>query len=91
MRMEDFFTENGDFHAMAKAEEIGVGKAFLKAAEKKLKRVRDDAETNPKTIENGNSREDIRFKLGQIDALKWLLSLPEETRQHLERLKNKNK
>ena len=58
------------------------GKVLLGRIERELEREREDLETQPQ-VNNENMKRDFRFKLGRIDALKWVRSRPDEAQDLL--------
>ena len=58
------------------------GEALFQKAERRLIEEREMAEDQPK-INCEDIKQDIRYKLGSINTLKWVLNLPEEARNIL--------
>lgn len=61
------------------------GAALLQKAERRLIKERELIEEQPK-INCEDIKQDIKYKLGIIDALKWVIALPQEARDILTRL-----
>ncbi len=74
-----------DLPLIAKALEVGASRAILRAVKIKRDEGRVEVETKPQSG-RGDMRRNVEFKLGEIKALNWVLSLPEVARAVFDQL-----
>jgi len=82
---EDKYSSSEEVHALAGAEEIGAGRALLRMATAKRDITRREMEENPR-LDSEDCKYDVRFQLGVIAAMNWLVKQPKEARDYIDRL-----
>lgn len=83
--MTDFLPGEAELIINGQAVEHTI--ALKNVVERRLNSIRDEYESNPH-IDNEKISRDWRYKLGAIDALKWVLKRPDEAREHLKHLES---
>ena len=84
MDITRYIKTNSDFNDIADASAIRASKAILKAVEIKRDELREQVENNP--VESTDINKDIKFKLGMIRGLKWVLELQGHAKDHASHL-----
>ena len=85
MEVERFLLTNQEFDFISKAKQLSATKVFLTVIERLRDEERRLNEANPK-IDNGNLKNDFRYKLGMIGAFNMLLDLPGEAQEYIKNL-----
>jgi len=88
MNLKTYITDGRQFQHLSEIRQVGVANAMLNGVEIKRDEVRRDSETRPQ-ICNDDFRKDIRWKLGFVAALNWVLDLPGEAQKYLDHLPDK--
>lgn len=81
MNITKYITTNSDFTDISDATSIRASKAILKAVEIKRDELRDQNEDTP--MESSDITKDIRYKLGMVRGLKWVLELQEHAKNFI--------
>lgn len=84
--MTDFLP--GEAELISDIDRLQHTQTLFKVLERRADTLRNELETSPH-IDNENVNRDWRFRLGMIHALKWVLSRPEQAREHLNNLENR--
>lgn len=74
MNLEKYIPDSHDIVLMSQAESVGVIKVQSKAIKAKIKELEKDLNIRP--VISNEIKDDIRHKLGEINAYKWVLGLP---------------
>ncbi len=88
MKLENYTVNSDDFRSLAEAGSLAGSRALLRAATIKRDEIRDRSERTAQICDEDFKR-DIRFNLGYVAAMNWLLGLPEQAKQHINKLPNK--
>lgn len=72
-------------HELAYANDIQGVRAIMAVVEAKLNETRTDAEERPRLVDD-EVKMDLRYKMGFIAGLKYVLALPERGREIIENL-----
>ena len=79
MRLNKYIPEGKYYNHIADIRQVGYARAFLEGIEAKRDQIRATNETNPAICDEDLSK-DIRFRLGAVWALNWVLSIPDAAR-----------
>lgn len=79
-RLKDLGLETHDVNDLSGLEQVGPGKALLKAATNKLEKQRVLCETKARIVNEGDISKDFRHMIGFIAGVKWMMSLSREAR-----------
>lgn len=82
MKLDKYIPEGQHYQHIADIRRVGYARAFLGAIEIKRDQLRDINETSPAICDEDLSK-DIRFRLGAVWALNWVLSIPDEVRSFI--------
>jgi len=88
VNMEKYIKTDSDFHNIVEARSLGVGRALLKAAELKRDEKRSQNERSPQLCDE-DIRKDIRYNLGFVAALNWIMELPQQAKIYISKLPTK--
>jgi len=82
MKLSKYIPEGQHYQHIADIRRVGYTRAFLDAIEIKRDQIRATNEINPAICDEDLSK-DIRFRLGAVWALNWVLNIPDEVRSFL--------
>lgn len=85
MKLNKYIPDGKNFQLMANCRQVGAARILLEAVEIKRDEIRTLNELKPQICDEDISR-DIRFNLGIVWALNWVLRLPGVAREVLSKL-----
>lgn len=83
MTITKYIPRSEDYHLVSGANSTGVGKALLSAVKIKRDEIREITESKP--LVSDDIKKDFRYQLGQINALNFVIDLPGEARNKIEK------
>jgi hypothetical protein len=84
MSIKPFVRDGLEVRETARIGETG-GRYLIEIVKRRLERERDTIETAPR-FDNENPLNDLRFRLGYVAALRWVLGVPGECSKLLNRM-----
>jgi hypothetical protein len=86
--VQKLFDDSRDVLHAAQISETGPGKSFMGMVRKKRDHERESVELSP--VMSDNVREDMRYKLGFVQALNWILNSEHDLKRHLKMMEETN-
>ena len=88
MKISDYITDSTQISEVSEAEKLMASRGILSATRLRLDEERDTIERAP-ILEDGDIRKDLRYRLGFVAALKWVLDLPVESRKLIQSMESR--